>query len=391
MRLAITGARILLDGEAVETTLGVEDGRIAAIGGDAPRNAAVLDAAGLVLAPGIIDLHGDAFERNVQPRPGVSLPIDLAMADADAQAAAAGITTLFHGVTLSWEPGLRGGEMFSALLDALDRLRPRARVEHRVHLRMEAIAPDQAPLALEAIAAGRAHMVAVNDHTASIAKKTRDPAGAFPYARRAGVSAAEIRALAERMLAREAEGEAALARVLEAARRHGLPIASHDDESPAARARWRGEGASICEFPMNAETARAARAAGESVVMGCPNVVRGGSHLGWHSAEAMVRENLCDVLVSDYVWGAMLPAAFALAGRGVKTLPEAWALIAANPAASVGLADRGRIAVGARADLVLIDPAPPVARVVATLVEGVPRFLAAPAAGIGAAGMGMDA
>ena len=378
--LAITGARVLLDGEEAEASVAIEDGRIAAIGADVPKHATILDARGLVLAPGIIDLHGDAFERSIQPRPGVNLPIDIALADADAQAAAAGITTVFHGVTLSWEPGLRGAKMFAALLDALDRLRPRALVEHRIHVRMEAIAPDEAPLAEAAIEAGRAHMVAVNDHTAAMTRKAIDPAGAYPYAKRAGVSGPAILAMAERMMEREAEGHGALARVLAAAREKNLPIASHDDETPEIRARWRAEGATICEFPMNAETAGAARAHGESVVMGCPNVVRGGSHLGWHSAETMVRQGLCDVLVSDYVWGAMLPAAFALVERGAATLPQAWALISANAARAANLADRGRIVLHARADLVLVDPRPPTPRIAATLVAGRPCYRSAAAA-----------
>jgi alpha-D-ribose 1-methylphosphonate 5-triphosphate diphosphatase len=378
--IAITGACVLLADSAVDAAVVIEDGRIASIGAEVPRHAWAIDAAGLVLAPGIIDLHGDAFERSIQPRPGVSFPIDLAVADADAQAAAAGITTVFHGVTLSWEPGLRGGATFTALLDALDRLRPHALVDHRVHIRMEAIAPDEAPLAVAAIQAGRAHMVAINDHTAAMVRKAADPITAAPYAKRAGVSAEAIQAQAETMLRRRAEGDAALTRVLAAARSWNLPIASHDDDSPATRAQWRAQGAAICEFPMNAETAREARAHGEHVVMGCPNVVRGGSHLGWHSAEAMVREGLCDVLVSDYVWGAMLPAAFALADRGVAPLPASWALISANPARAAGLADRGAIRAGARADLVLVDPAPPVPRIVATLVAGQPRHLSAQAA-----------
>jgi alpha-D-ribose 1-methylphosphonate 5-triphosphate diphosphatase len=371
--LTFEGARVLLPDSEADAAVSIADGTIAAIGGVA--RAEKFDATGLVLAPGLVDLHGDAFERSVQPRPGVSLPMDIALADADAQAAASGITTVFHGVTLSWEPGLRGGEAFTALLDGLDRLRPHAAVDHRVHLRMETIAPDEAPLALAAIAAGRVHMVAVNDHTAAIRRKAVDPASAAAYAKRSGLSPAAVLAKAEAMLAREAEGHAALAQVLAAARAKHIAIASHDDETPEIRAQWRAQGAAICEFPMNDATARAARAANEHVVMGCPNVVRGGSHLGWHSAEAMVREQLCDVLVSDYVWGAMLPAAFRLAQGAVPGLAVAWRLVSSSPADAVGLADRGRIAPGQRADLVLVDSNGPVPRVVATFVAGRPAYL----------------
>src|SRR6185312_4662717 len=141
-----------------------------------------------------------------------------------------------------------------------------------------------------------------------------------------------------------------------------------DDESIAMREAHRARGAAICEFPVAEEVASAAREAGDWVVMGSPNVVRGRSHLGWASAARMAEAGICTVLCSDYYYPAMLRAALILAARGVLDLPRAWELISANPAAAAGLADRGRIAPGLRADLVLLDAEE--ARVVATLVGG---------------------
>jgi alpha-D-ribose 1-methylphosphonate 5-triphosphate diphosphatase len=122
-----------------------------------------------------------------------------------------------------------------------------------------------------------------------------------------------------------------------------------------------------------------ARAAGDWVVMGCPNVVRGGSHLGWTSAAHMAEAGICRVLTSDYFYPAMLRAALLLAGGGVFDLPRAWALVSTNPAAAAGLADRGAIAEGLRADLVLVDPAIP--RVIATIAGGRIAYLTAEGAG----------
>jgi alpha-D-ribose 1-methylphosphonate 5-triphosphate diphosphatase len=134
---------------------------------------------------------------------------------------------------------------------------------------------------------------------------------------------------------------------------------------------------------MNAETGLAAREAGEGVIMGAPNVVRGGSHMGWHSAEAMVRAGACNILASDYYYPAMARAAFLLAARGALTLADAWALVSANPARAAGLDDRGVIAPGKRADLVLVSPDGPGApRVVATIAAGRAAFLSAEAAGL---------
>ncbi|MCQ4163057.1 phosphonate metabolism protein PhnM, partial [Roseomonas sp. GC11] len=139
----------------------------------------------------------------------------------------------------------------------------------------------------------------------------------------------------------------------------GLPMASHDDATLEERALFRGLGAAICEFPMAEAVAAAARAAGEDVVMGAPNVVRGGSHLGWASAAPLAERGLVTVLASDYVWPCLLEAAFILARRGVLDLPAAWALISANPARAAGLTDRGALAEGLRGDVVVVDPARP--------------------------------
>jgi alpha-D-ribose 1-methylphosphonate 5-triphosphate diphosphatase len=121
------------------------------------------------------------------------------------------------------------------------------------------------------------------------------------------------------------------------------------------RAEFRALGAAVCEFPMSEAVAEAARAEGEAVVMGAPNVVRGGSHMGWASAAPLAERGLVTVLASDYYWPTMLEAAFVMASRGVLDLAAAWALVSANPAAAAGLADRGRIAPGLRGDVVVVD------------------------------------
>ena len=369
--LAVTGARVLTDDGVREATCLVEDGRIVALGAAVPGGASVIDGNGLMLLPGIVDLHGDAFERQLQPRPGVDFPAAPALLDTDRQLLANGITTAFHGVTLSWEPGLRSLETFRELLAAFAALDGALGADNRIHLRLETFAMDQWPDAAAAIAAGRIHLLAFNDHTAEIARRAEHPARAARYADRAKVTAADILARARAVLARRSEVEPFVAEAAALARAHGLPMASHDDASPEVRARWRALGCRICEFPMNAETGLAARAAGEGVIMGCPNVVRGGSHMGWHSAGAMVRAGACDILASDYFYPAMLRAAFLLADRGALALAEAWALVSANPARAAGLDDRGRIAEGLRADLVLVAPAPPRGpRVLATIAAG---------------------
>lgn len=363
--LRIVGGRVLLAGGAFEQTdVLLNDGRVAAIGEGTAAPA--LDARGLLVLPGIVDIHGDAFERQLQPRPGVGFAADIALRDTEAQLLANGITTAFHGITLSWEPGLRGTETWRGLLAALGA--GRFACDMRVHLRWEAFNLQALDMALADIEAGRVHLLAFNDHTPAILRRMGDPVAAGKYSDRAGMSLPEFRALAERVEATHALVPAALERIAAAARAAGLPIASHDDDSVAVRDVYRARGASICEFPMAEDVAIAARAAGDWVVMGSPNVVRGGSHLGWASAARLVEAGTCTVLCSDYHYPSMPRAALALAQRGTLDLASAWSLIAAHPAEAAGLSDRGRIASGLRGDLVLMDLE--AARVVATITEG---------------------
>jgi alpha-D-ribose 1-methylphosphonate 5-triphosphate diphosphatase len=380
-RLRITGGRVLLrsDGEQV-VDVSLEDGRIAGI--DRGGRGVELDASGLLVLPGIVDIHGDAFERQLQPRPGVGFTADIALHDTEAQLLANGITTAFHGVTLSWEPGLRSLAAWQALLDALEARRWTC--DMRVHLRWEAYNLDALDIALTDIAAGRVHLLAFNDHTPPILRHVQNPVVGAKYSDRAGMKLDDFRALAEQVGARAPDVPAALERIAAVARDAGLPMASHDDATVTARQAFRARGARICEFPMAEAVGLEARAAGDWVVMGCPNVVRGGSHLGWASAARMAEAGICNVLSSDYFYPAMLRAAMVLAGR--LDLSRAWELISANPAAAAGLADRGAIAEGLRADLVLVDPAIP--RVVATIAGGGIAYLSAEgAARLSAAGV----
>ena len=367
----MTGGETLLpQGVVHDADLLLADGRIQSLGGGSGDIS--FDASGLLVLPGIVDIHGDAFERQMQPRPGVDFPIDLALRDTESQLLSNGITTAFHGVTLSWEPGLRSLGAWTRMLDALEG--GSWTVDMRVHLRWEAYNLDALETAIADIAAGRVHMLAFNDHTPSILHKLEDTIAGAKYADRAGMNITDFRALAKRIGSATGAVAAGLDRIGAAAREAGLPMASHDDDAIARRDYFRGQGARICEFPMAEAVGQAARAAGDYVVMGSPNVVRGRSHLGWASAAVMAEAGICNVLSSDYFYPAMMRAALILAGRGVLDLPSAWALISSNPAAAALLTDRGAIEVGKRADIVVVDPS--TSRAVMTVAQGRVAYIA---------------
>jgi alpha-D-ribose 1-methylphosphonate 5-triphosphate diphosphatase len=372
--LAIVNGRVLLPDGIAETEVICADGAIVAVGG-AVGNAVVIDAGGRLVAPGIVDLHGDAFERQWMPRGGTFFPLDLALLETDRQLAGNGITTAFHGLTLSWEPGLRSlahGEDFVA---ALAGLQERLAVDTRLHIRWETFAFDAIDRVTQWLADAHKPVLAFNDHTTQNQKKFRDAAKIAVNAQRSGLAIEDYRALLDEVWARQPEVPTAVALVAGVARGAGVAMLSHDDYTPEQRREYRALGAAIAEFPMTEATAQEARAAGEHVVLGAPNVVRGGSHIGAMNAADASQAGLCTVLASDYYYPALLAAAFRLTRERGMPLHQVWPLIAANPAAAAGLADRGEIAVGRRADLIVVDEAAPAA-VTATVVAGRPIFRA---------------
>lgn len=370
--LEIRNARALLPGRGIEEThLGISGDRIVDCAATGHGGGTTLDANGLLVLPGIVDLHGDAFEHLLMPRSGVRFPVGLALAEVDRQLLANGITTAYHGITYSWEPGLRGRETVVAVLDALDAMGERLGCDTRVHLRHELHNVDAEDEIREWIRNGRIGLLALNDHLAMIRERLNRKEKLSQYTERSGLGADDYRALVERVAARDSEVAATTASLCHAATAAGLPVASHDDETPAMRAGYRELGAALCEFPCNAQTAREAVTAGETVILGAPNVLRGGSHDARLHASDAIGDGLCTALASDYYYPAALHAVFRLSESGVLPFATAWDLVSGGPARAAGLHDRGVIEPGRRADLLLVDPDSPLGpQVVATVAGG---------------------
>jgi len=367
----VEGGRALLGPEIVEASLGIAGPEISAVDRNRGRGSFAIDASGLLVLPGIVDLHGDAFERQLMPRSGVDFPIDVALADSDRQAISNGITTVFHAATWSWEPGLRSGDNATQLLQAILSMRPQLAADTRFHLRHETYNLDAEATIIEWMSERRIDLFAFNDHMDSTVGDLAKPQKRSRMVERTGLSSQAFDQLVARVVSRTHDVPASIARLAQAAREANVRMLSHDDGSPAMRARFRSQGVNIAEFPVNEKTAREAAKAGDFIVFGAPNVVRGGSHTGWTKASDMIAKGLCSVLASDYYYPAQLLAAFRLAADGVLPLPEAWDLISAAPARAAGLADRGVLAEGRRADIILVDDKVPLRpRVVMVIAAG---------------------
>lgn len=371
-RWAITAGQTLLPtGLETEAVLHIEDGVITEIASEA-RGCPTLDADGRLVLPGMIDLHGDAFERQLMPRPGVHFDTRLALADTDRQLVANGISTAFHGVTHSWEPGLRSRDSLVAFMEAMEAAKPHLVCDTRLHLRQETFHLEGEADALRWLQEGRIALLAFNDHLHDILKKLDSASASMTVLQRTGLDLEALKTLASQVAAREAEVPGAIGRLAAAAVAAGVPMASHDDTTPALRQWYQALSCDISEFPKNLETAQAARSLGNAVIFGSPNVVRGGSHQkNAVSAAEMVAQGLCSVLTSDYYYPAMLQAPFRLVADGACDFEAAWALVSSHAADAARLHDRGRLAVGQRADVLLVEPpAAMPARVVMHLIAG---------------------
>ncbi len=368
--IEVTGGHVLAAGSFAEADVGLDKGLISA-GNDSRPGALHIDARGLYVLPGIIDIHGDGFERLVHPRPHVNVDPAIALLEADRQFAANGITTAYHSVTWSWEGGVRGADAALAILETIEELRAHLATDTRYHLRHETFNLDAEPVILDWIANGRINCLAFNDHMAGTIKQRHRPDKMAGMIARSGLTSSEFHALIEKVYARIDEVSASIERLAAAARHAHVPMLSHDDMSPQQRDWYRDLGCTIAEFPINEDTTRAAASAGDPIVFGAPNVMRGGSHTGCPSAGEMAALGLCTVLASDYYYPALPTAPFRLAAQGLLPLAKAWALVSSGPADALGLVDRGRIEEGLRADLVLVEdrsPLPP--QVVCTITGG---------------------
>ncbi|MET2831009.1 alpha-D-ribose 1-methylphosphonate 5-triphosphate diphosphatase [Mesorhizobium shangrilense] len=368
MNWHIQGGRVLTDRRLATGDLSVTGGNLTEV---RAAHAPVIDADGLLVLPGIVDIHGDGFERQIMPRTGVRFDTALALKDTDRQLVGNGVTTAFHGVTVSWEPGLRSLEAAERLIGVLCDIRDTLACDTRLHLRWETFALDQMAQVIKWLSLVPRPIIALNDHTTGSVLKGASARKIGQMAERSSLSREEYMTLLDRVWSRRDNVAIAIETLAATARANGNVLLAHDEASPEERAHFRALGAKASEFPLTIETAKAARQMGEDVILGAPNVVRGGSHNGALDATDAVRAGLCTVLTSDYHYPSPLHAAFRLSSPGASDFPSIWDLVSANPARVAGFADRGSLVAGRRADLILVDaqdPAHP--HVVATMVHG---------------------
>ena len=370
----IKAGRVLMpDGTFVETDLKITNGFIDTIGDFPASKLQNINASGLMVLPGAVDLHGDAFERQIMPRPGVSFPLDMALFETDRQLLSNGITTAFHGITYSWEPGLRGRDITIDLIECLERLRSNFFCSTKFHLRFETYNLEAVEEIESWLDTKRIDFLAFNDHMPSILRKITTGQSLARFVERTGLSEKQFIALTKKLKDRKGEVKPAIERLSRIAVVSGVPMASHDDETSEKRKFFDKIGCKIAEFPLSEEAINEAATLQNNIILGAPNIIRGGSHMGASglSATDNIRKGLGNILCSDYYYPSLINAPAVLAKREIMDFPSAWDMISKNAAHAANLFDRGEIVEGKRADLVLLDPiGPEYSKLVATLVAG---------------------
>lgn len=360
----IRDVRAVLPGQILDgANVVVEDGRIAEIS-TGPIGGPVVDGRGLLLAPGFIDVHSDALEKERTPRTGADVPLEFAIGTFDGRVAAAGVTTVFHGAAFSVATNRgvrRTPERAADLCRALATTRSH-RVDHRVLHRLDVLSAEGGAVLRETLDTATYDippLVSHEDHTPGQGQYA-DPS--YLHAALVGdygmTEAAATDHIAERVAeagALEPVRRANIDWISELAAAGRIRLLGHDPATAGEIDDLVARHGHVAEFPTSIEAAEAARERGLPIVAGAPNVLRGGSHSGNVSAVELASRGLVDAIASDYLPPALLGAVFSLARTGITTLPSAIGLVTSGPARVAGLAERGTLEPGAVADLVVID------------------------------------
>ena len=351
LNVEFTGAQVLGADALEPRPLAVAQGLIT----DAAQTTRV-DLDGYMIVPGIVDVHGDGFERHLAPRRGAMKTMQEGLVAAEAELAANGITTAVLAQFISWEGGLRGYEFAEQVFGAIQQVSDTLVTDLRGQLRLETHLLDlYADLPQRMQDWGLSYVV-FNDHLPhDRLAKGQVPKRMVGQALKAGRNPDDHLRMMQDLHAQSADVPGALDWLCKVLAARGIQMGSHDDTTAEGRALWRKRGVRVAEFPETQEAAEAAAAAGDYVVLGSPNVVRGGSHNGNVSALDLISMGIGGALASDYHYPSPRRAAFMLADSGVLPLAQAWHLVSAGPAAVLGLSDRGVIATGKRADLLVLD------------------------------------
>ncbi len=354
MNIWLENAKIVLPDQTLEHGhVRLEDGFIAEITDVLPHhNLKSLDLSGCTLLPGIVDIHGDMLERELEPRPNTQFPTEIALVELDKRLASNGITTAYAAVALADGPGLRSEARAENLIKAIEQAKHQLRTKILIHVRFEISVPSGVPMLKRLLEQNLVQMVSLMDHTPGQGQFRNLEYYVEYMTKWLGGNRQAAEETAKAHLETPISWEVAQG-ITDLARAKGIPLASHDDDTPEKIAVMHQMGVGIAEFPVTLEAASAAHDMGLKVIMGAPNALRGGSHSGNLSALEGIKAGVVHGLCADYHPASLLHAALRMANEGMA-LHRAVELITLQPALAAGLDNTGAIKTGLQADLTLL-------------------------------------
>ncbi|WP_395003179.1 alpha-D-ribose 1-methylphosphonate 5-triphosphate diphosphatase [uncultured Helicobacter sp.] len=360
--MKIRSQKVLIKESFTPADIVIENGYITEIApygsvGGSGSGSECRDLGDLLVMPGIIDLHSDALEKEIEPRPNAHFPLEFAIKNLDKKLAAAGITTMFHAIGFEENPSKhRNSKLAKHQIEEFITHRDSLLVDNRIHARFEISSVESLPDLYECLNKGWVDILSIMDHTPGQGQFKSIEAFSQYYAKHHGFSESEIAAMIDKKGVQK--DMQALEELLSVAREKHIALLSHDDDCKNKLDKLHSWGVKLSEFPLSLEVAQYALSLGLITGMGAPNVVRGGSQSGNVAAMDLIKEGACSYLCSDYHPHSMLYAAFKIARENPHIpLAKAFSMITATPAKAIGLEDRGALAVGKRADIIVVREA----------------------------------
>lgn len=365
-----------------DTTIVIQGGMITHVGGSkAVSKAMTIDAKGLLAMPGFIDLHSDAIEKWIQPRPGGSFDEEMVIVELDKHLASCGVTTIYHCLCFgdnTRENRLRRTEVASGLADKIYGMAGGLSARNRIHARFDILEYHYAEVLEKLIKDGKIDLFSLMDHTPGQGQFTSIEHFTQYYSKAAHLSLSDTKALAERRLQESLTFDDNHVRELTSiCNETGVPMASHDDDKPEKVRYVRGLGVEISEFPVKMEAAQEAGKLGMGVLMGAPNILRGRSLTENLSGRDAIAAGYCNIVASDYAPMSLSHTLFALHREMDLPLNEVAKLFSRNPSQAISQSERiGSLQEGLEADLILMDGSGKIPRIIKTFVKGQEVFSA---------------
>jgi alpha-D-ribose 1-methylphosphonate 5-triphosphate diphosphatase len=355
MQTIIRSTNVLINGEFTSADIVIQGDIITSVSKYKSIDVAI-DLGNRRVVPGFVDLHGDAIEKELEPRPGARFPTSMAVVELDKKLSMAGVTTMYHAVGFNDEELSKGRdtEQSRELIEEIyEANKSHLGVDNLVHARFEITSESSLETIKKLISTKKVDMLSIMDHSPGQGQFKTLEAWKKYHLSAYTIDEEDVEEYIEKKLSKDKVG--IVEDLVKFGLEHNIPVLSHDDDCEDKLNTLKALGVTFSEFPLSIKVAQKAKSMGISTGMGAPNVVRGGSQSGNIAAKELIAQGVCDYLCSDYHPASLLMSPYRLKEDVNLPLEKGFAMISSTPAKLANLKDRGEIKEGKLADIVVID------------------------------------